>query len=80
MSDWILCTDKLPTEADGEVLICMPDVSPYNRKQPYPDAKQNKRVMIGKYSQYSKRWYKGDMCAVGSADPIAWMPLPDPIP
>lgn len=77
--DWILCEERLPTEADGTVLICMPDIEPYNRKEPYPDAKHNQRVRTGKYSQYSKTWYKGDMCGVGGADPIAWMPLPEPM-
>ena len=36
------------------------------------------KVTTGQYSEFSKRWYKGDMCGVGGNDPIAWMPLPKP--
>lgn len=38
----------------------------------------NGKVTTGQYSEFSKRWYKGDMCSVGGDDPIAWMPLPKP--
>ena len=60
--DWIICEQKLPKESDGVVLISMP----------------NGEVKTGRYSEYSKRWYKGDMCGVGGDDPLAWMPLPKP--
>lgn len=59
---WIKCSDKLPAEKDGVVLISMPDGE----------------VLTGRYSEFSERWYKGDMCGVGGADPAAWMPLPEP--
>ena len=59
---WILCSEKLPTEADGKVLISMP----------------NGEVRTGQYSEYAKCWFKGDMMGIGGDDPIAWMPLPKP--
>lgn len=61
-TNWVPCSDKLPTEKDGKVLISMP----------------NGEVLTGQYSEFSNRWYKGDMMGVGGNDPIAWMPLPKP--
>ncbi len=57
---WIACNERLPSEKDGAVLIC----------------DEKGEVSTGKYSEYSETWYKGDMCAVGGADVIAWQPLP----
>ena len=59
---WIPCSDKLPCEKDGKVLISMP----------------NGEVETGRYSEFSKIWFKGDMCGVGGADPVAWMYFPEP--
>lgn len=58
---WISCTERLPCEKDGMVLISMP----------------NGEVNIGKYSEFVDTWFKGSMMAVGGDDPIAWMPLPE---
>ena len=61
--NWIPCTEKLPCEKYGKVLISMP----------------NGEVRTGQYSEYGNgQWFKGDMCGVGGDDPIAWMPLPEP--
>lgn len=59
---WVSVKDRLPTEATGCVLVCMP----------------KGKVRTGQYSEYSKQWYIGDMCGVGGDEPIAWMPLPEP--
>ena len=59
---WIKCSERLPSEKDGRVLISMP----------------GGEVETGRYSEFSERWYKGDMCGVGGEDPVAWMPLPEP--
>lgn len=75
---WIPVSERLPEEKDGRVLICMPDTFPYNQNQPFPGCEVSKRVTTGKYSEFSKMWYIGDMCGVGGDDPIAWMPLPEP--
>ena len=77
-SEWIPVTVRLPKEKDGKVLICMPDKFPHNQNQPFPGCEVSQRVTTGKYSEFSKRWYIGDMCGVGGDDPIAWMPLPKP--
>lgn len=60
--EWIPCSERLPKEADKTVLISMP----------------NGFINLGLYSEFSKTWYKGSICAVGGKDPIAWMPLPEP--
>lgn len=75
---WIPASERLPTEADGTVMVCFPDVSPYNLKEPYPNAKHDRRVATGKYSQHSKRWYIGEFSAIGGPEPTFWMPLPEP--
>lgn len=62
IGEWIPCSERLPKEKDGKVLIC----------------EENGKVMTGKYSEYSDTWYKGDMCGVGDSKVIAWMPLPKP--
>lgn len=43
MSDWISVEDRLPTESDGTVLVCMPDIFPYNQKEPIIKAKNDRR-------------------------------------
>ena len=58
---WIPCSERLPSEKDGRVLVTKRD-----------------EVMTATYSEFSGRWYLGDMCAVGGENPIAWMPLPMP--
>ena len=75
---WIPVAERLPTEADGTVLVCFPDVSPYNLKEPYPNAKHDRRVATGKYSQHSKTWYIGEFSVIGGPKPTFWMPLPEP--
>lgn len=59
---WIPVEDRLPDKKYEKVLIC----------------EEYGRIYTGKYDRYSGRWYKGDMCAVGGHDVIAWMPLPEP--
>lgn len=75
---WISVKDRLPTESNGTVLICYPNKAPFNLMEPYINAKHDCRVATGCYSQHSHTWYHGDMRGVGGADPIAWMPLPEP--
>lgn len=75
---WISVEEGLPTESDGTVLVCFPDVQPYNLDEPFVNAKHDRRVRTATYSQYSKQWYIGDMCAVGKVSPTYWMPLPQP--
>lgn len=62
LTSWIPCSERLPSEKDGKVLIC----------------DEEGEVTTGKYSEYSNRWYIGDMCGVGGAEIIAWQPLPEP--
>lgn len=76
---WILTSELLPEEGDGTVLVCFPDVPPYNLKEPFVNAKHDKRVQTGHYSQFSKTWYIGDFCGVGGTEPIAWMPMLEPL-
>lgn len=75
---WISVKDRLPDESEGRVLICYPDTFPHNQKEPFPNARHNRRVSTGCYDHYTARWYHGDMCGIGGDDPIAWMPLPEP--
>lgn len=73
---WISVEDRLPTESDGTVLVCFPDVFPYNSKEHFVNAKHDQRVKTATYSEHSRKWYIGDMASVGSIDPTHWMPLP----
>lgn len=75
---WISVEERLPDESEGTILVCFPNVAPYNRKEPFFNAKHDRRVTTATYSEHSKRWYIGDMCAVGEVDPAYWMPLPEP--
>ena len=76
--DWIKCSERLPEESDGTVLVCFPDEFPYSNKEPFVNAKHNQRVRISSYSQFNNTWYIGDFGAIGEVRPIAWMPLPEP--
>jgi len=78
MSDWIPCDERLPEESDGTVLVCFPDIFPYNSKEPFPNAKHDQRVTIATRSQFSKMWYKESGSIINFMQPIAWMPLPEP--
>ena len=75
---WIPCSERLPEESDGTVLVCFPDEFPYSNKEPYINAKHNQRVKTASYSQFNKTWYIGDFDAIGEVRPIAWMLLPTP--
>lgn len=75
---WISVTDRLPTESDGTVLVCMPNVWPYNHLEPFKNAKHNCRVGVAHYSEFSNDW----IYAMGGKNsehrPTHWMPLPEP--
>lgn len=59
---WISCSERLPEEKDGTVIICCEDGM----------------VITGTYSEFSHTWYKGEMCGIGGSNVIAWQPLPEP--
>jgi hypothetical protein len=73
---WISVTESLPTESDGSVLVCHTDVPPYNFMEPFVNAKHDRRVEFGHYSEHTNRWY-GTMGEF-IEDIIGWMPLPSP--
>ena len=78
---WIPVSERPPEEADGMVVVLMPDVFPYNVKQPFVNCKHDCRIQMAYYSEHSGKWYFGDLCANGGNDPIAWIPrnaLPQP--
>ena len=77
-NEWIKCSERLPEESDGTVLVCFPDEFPYSNKEPYVNAKHNQRVRIASYSQFNNTWYIGGFGVIGEVRPIAWMPLPEP--
>lgn len=58
VQEWISVKKRTPTEADGTVWVCLANVFPYNEKEPYIDAKHDRRITEAFYSQFSKRWYK----------------------
>lgn len=78
VQQWISIKDRMPTESDGTVLVCFPDMQPYHFREPYPDAKHDMRVRTAVYSQYNDRWYIGDAAGVSDIRPTHWMPLPEP--
>ena len=78
MSEWISVNDKLPSEGDGTVLVCMPDIFPYNSKEHFVNAKHDSRVCTANYSEYSDVWYYGDFSGMRETRPTHWMPLPQP--
>ena len=63
--EWISVNEKLPKEKDGRVLAFYPS----NAKE---------KITTARYSEYSDRWYIGDMCAVSEEWPTHWMPFPEP--
>ena len=77
VQEWISVKDQTPKEEDGTVLVCFADVFPYNEKEPYIDAKHDRRITEAHYSQFSKCWYKE-----GSVFPDGivthWMEKPQP--
>jgi hypothetical protein len=73
---WIDVEEELPTESEGTVLVLMPNKFPHNQKEPFQNAKHNRRIQIAKYSEFTKRWYYGDLNSVCGDDPIAWARLP----
>ena len=75
--EWISVKDRTPTEADGTVLVCLADVFPYNEKEPYIDAKHDRRITDAFYSQFSKRWYK-DGAVLADGVVTHWMEKPQP--
>lgn len=75
--EWISVKDRLPTESDGTVLVCMPNKYPYNEREPFIGARHDRRVRMAIYSQYSGTWHFS-FGAVGRTAPEYWMPLPEP--
>jgi hypothetical protein len=77
VQEWISVKERTPTEADGTVWVCLADVFPYNEKEPYIDAKHDRRVTEAFYSQFSKRWYK-DSAVFPDGVVTHWMEKPQP--
>ena len=77
VQEWISVKDRTPTEADGTVWVCLADVFPYNEKEPYIDAKHDRRITEAFYSQFSKRWYK-DGAVFPDGVVTHWMEKPQP--
>ena len=76
--EWISVEDRQPTEADGTVLVCMPDLWPYNNKEPFVNAKHDCRVMEAHYSEFSNSWTYGMGSRSIDYNPTHWMQLPTP--
>lgn len=74
---WISVTERTPSEADGTVWVCLADVFPYNEKEPYIDAKHDRRITEAFYSQFSKSWYK-DGAVFPDGIVTHWMEKPQP--
>ena len=77
VQEWISVNERTPTEADGTVWVCLADVFPYNEKEPYIDAKHDRRITEAFYSQFSKRWYK-DGAVFPDGVVTHWMEKPQP--
>jgi hypothetical protein len=77
VQEWISVKERTPTEADGTVWVCLADVFPYNEKEPYIDAKHDRRITEAFYSQFSKRWYK-DGAVLPDGVVTHWMEKPQP--
>lgn len=75
---WISVEDRLPEDGDGTVLVCFPDIEPYNLKEHFVNAKHDTRVKTAVYSEYSGTWIIGDMGGVSNIQPTHWRPLPEP--
>ena len=58
VQEWVSVKERTPTEEDGTVWVCLADVFPCNEKEPYIDAKHDRRITEAFYSQFSNRWYK----------------------
>ena len=78
MNNWISVKDKLPTESDGTVLVCMPDVWPYNDKELFVNAKHDRRVRVAHYSEFSNDWTYEMGGKNKEFRPTHWMPMPEP--
>ena len=77
VQEWISVKDHTQTEADGTVWVCLDDVFPYNGKEPYIDAKHDRRITEAHYSQFNKCWYKeGAIFPDGVV--THWMEKPQP--
>ena len=63
---WISVEDRLPEDGDGTVLVCFPDIEPYNLKEHFVNAKHDTRVKTAVYSEYSGTWIIGDMGGVSN--------------
>ena len=77
VQEWVSVKDHTPTEADGTVWVCLADVFPYNEKEPYIDAKHDRRITEANYSQLSKQWYK-DGAIFPEGVVTHWMEKPQP--
>ena len=77
VQEWISVKDHTPTEADGTVWVCLADVFPYNEKEPYVDAKHDRRITEAFYSEFSKQWYK-DSAVFADGVVTHWMEKPQP--
>ena len=77
VQEWISVKKRTPTEADGTVLVCLADVFPYNEKEPYIDAKHDRRITEAHYSQFSKCWYK-EGAVFPNGIVTHWMKKPEP--
>lgn len=77
VQEWIPVKERTPTEAGGTVWVCLADVFPYNEKEPYIDAKHDRRITEAHYSEFTKRWYKeGAIFPDGIV--THWMEKPQP--
>lgn len=77
VQEWISVKDHIPAEADGTVWVCLADVFPYNEKEPYIDAKHDRRITEAHYSQFSKCWYK-EGAVFHDGIVTHWMEKPQP--
>ena len=77
VQEWISVKDRTPTESDGTVWVCLADAFPYNEKEPYIDAKHDRRITEAFYSQFSKSWHK-DGAVFPDGVVTHWMEKPQP--
>ena len=77
VQEWISVKERTPTESDGTVWVCLADVFPYNEKEPYIDAKHDRRITEAHYSQFSKCWYK-EGAVFPNGIVTHWMKKPEP--
>lgn len=74
---WIPVTERLPTESDGTVLVCLANKWPHNEREAYINAKHDRRVRTGNYCEFSGNWYDGHGGTLSEV--IGWMPMPTPL-